>query len=53
MRGFLKANPDVFFRMDKELREKMKIGVAAPPPVPVPPADGEVRAQEIVRPGRK
>ncbi len=53
VRGFLKANPDVFFRMDKELREKMKIGVAAPPPVPVPPADGEVRAQEIVRPGRK
>src|ERR1700712_1808040 len=53
VRNFLKANPEVFVRMDKELREKMKIGAATAAPIPPLPVDGEVRAQEAVRPGRK
>ena len=50
VRGFLKANKDVYERMNAELRAKMKIGAATAAPVPEPPPDGEVRAQEAVRP---
>ncbi len=54
VRNFLKANPEVFQRMDAQLRAAMKIGAgaAAPAPVPEAPADGEIKAQEAVRPGR-
>jgi recombination protein RecA len=51
VRGFLKNNPEIFARMDKELRAKMAIGVSAPPPPPIP-VDAEGKAQEAVRPGR-
>ncbi len=50
VRNFLKANREVYERMNTELREKMKIGTGAAAPVPDAPADGEVRAQEAVRP---
>ena len=50
VRNFLKQNQDVYNRMNTELRAKLKIGVAAAAPIPEPPADGEVRAQEAVRP---
>jgi recombination protein RecA len=53
VRSFLKANPEMFVRMDAELRAKMGIGAATPAPIPPLPVDGEVRAQEAVRPGRK
>src|ERR1700712_1269980 len=53
VRSFLKANPEMFVRMDAELRAKMGIGAATPAPIPALPADGEVRAQEAVRPGCK
>ena len=53
VRGFLKANPELFERMNLELRAKLKIGTAEPAPVPVAPVDGEERAQEAIRPTRK
>ena len=53
VRNFLKANPETFQKMDKELRDKMKIGAAAPAPIPIPPPDGEAKAQEAVRPARR
>jgi recombination protein RecA len=53
VRNFLKANPEIFARMDKELREKMKIGAATTAPVPAAPEDGEAKAQEAVKPGRR
>src|ERR1700712_4308010 len=53
VRSFLKANPEMFVRMDAELRAKMGIGAATAVPIPPLPVDGEVRALEAVRPGRK
>ncbi len=53
VRNFLKANPPVFEKMNAELREKMKIGAGATAPVPLAPPDGEIKAQEAVRPTRR
>ena len=54
VRNFLKANPDVFSRIDKELRAKLKIGVSsAAAEVPEAPVDGAEKAAEAVRPARK
>ena len=53
VRNFLKANPEMFARMDKELRAKMAIGVSAPAPVPPAPEDGEEKAQEAIKPSRR
>ncbi len=39
--------------MNAELREKMKIGAAASAPIPAAPPDGEMRAQEALRPSRR
>ena len=50
VRNFLKANRDVYERMNAELREKLKIGAGTAAPVPEAPVDGEVKAQEAVRP---
>ena len=50
VRNFLKANRDVYERMNTELRAKMKIGAGATAPVPEAPPDGEARAQDAVRP---
>jgi recombination protein RecA len=54
VRGFLKLNPDIFDRMDKELRAKLGIGAAsiAAAPVPEAPEDGAEKAAEVVR-GRR
>jgi len=51
VRGFLKLNPDIFDRMDKELRAKLGIGAAslAAAPVPEAPEDGAEKAAEVVR----
>ena len=53
VRNFLKANPPIFERMDKELRAKLQIGASSVAPVPPAPVDGEERAQEAVRPARR
>lgn len=53
VRNFLKSNPEVFERMNTELRAALKIGAGATAPVPAAPADGEARAQEAVRPSRR
>ncbi len=50
VRTFLKANREIYDRMNTELRAKLKIGAAAPAPIPDTPPDGEIRAQEAVRP---
>jgi recombination protein RecA len=50
VRNFLKSNPPIFEKMDKELRAKLAIGVAATAPVPPAPEDGEVKALEAVKP---
>ena len=49
VRGFLKANRDVYDRMNAELRAKLQIGTGAAAPIPDAPVDGEVRAQEAVK----
>ena len=53
VRNFLKANPEIFERMNTELRAALKIGAGAPAPIPAAPPDGEIRAQEAVRPARR
>lgn len=53
VRNFLKANPEIFERMNTELRAALKIGAGPVAPIPAPPIDGEVRAQDAVRPGRR
>ncbi|SEC16919.1 recombinase RecA [Terriglobus roseus] len=53
VRNFLKSNPPIFEKMDKELRAKLAIGVAATAPVPPAPEDGEVKAQEAVKTARR
>ena len=53
VRNFLKSNPDIFDRMNTELRAALKIGAGAVAPIPAAPVDGEARAQEAVRPSRR
>ena len=53
VRNFLKSNPPIFEKMDKELRAKLAIGVAATAPVPPAPEDGDVKAQEALKPARR
>ncbi|ADV81524.1 recombinase RecA [Terriglobus saanensis] len=54
VRGFLKLNPDIFDRMDQELRAKLGIGAASITAAPVPeaPEDGAEKAAEVVRRGK-
>ena len=51
VRNFLKANVDVYTRIDADVRRKLKIGVSAeaPPEVPAAPVNGAVQAQEAVK----
>ena len=54
VRGFLKDHPDVYTKLDAQVRQKLGIGAAnkALPPLEIPavPADGPVAAQQAVRP---
>ncbi|GGA74768.1 protein RecA [Edaphobacter acidisoli] len=52
VRGFLKDNPDVFGKIDTELRKKLGITGMSNVPVPEVPTDGPAQAKEAVR-GRK
>ncbi len=50
VRGFLKANPDIFIKLDAQLRQKLGIGAANKgPEVPEVPADGPIAAQQAIR----
>jgi recombination protein RecA len=54
VRGFLKANPEIFAKLDAQVRQKLGIGaanqkVAELPAVPDVPADGPAVAQQVVR----
>jgi recombination protein RecA len=53
VRQYLKDNKDTFVKIDTELRQKLKIGVAAPAEVPPVPVNGAAVAQEAVRPARR
>lgn len=54
VRGFLKQNPEIFARMDKELRGKLGIGMATvAAPIPEAPEDGLEKAVEVVKGSRK
>jgi recombination protein RecA len=55
VRGFLKNNPDIFAKLDAQVRQKLGIGagnqkIADLPSIPDVPADGPVVAQQAVRP---
>ncbi len=53
VRGFLKDHPDVFTKLDTQVRQKLGIGAASkslpPAEIPAVPADGPVAAQQAVR----
>jgi recombination protein RecA len=51
VRNFLKANPDIFGRIDVELRKKLGIGAASVPlaEIPAVPSNGPAVAQEAVK----
>jgi recombination protein RecA len=54
VRGFLKDHPDIYTKLDAQVRQKLGIGAAnkALPPLEIPavPADGPIAAQQAVRP---
>jgi recombination protein RecA len=53
VRGFLKDHPDVYKKLDTQVRQKLGIGVAAKSAeaaeIPAVPVDGPVAAQQAVR----
>ena len=49
VRNYLKANREIFERMDKELRAALKIGTGPVVEIPEAPAEGAEQAQEVVR----
>jgi recombination protein RecA len=49
VRTFLKNNPDIFAKMDAQVRSKLGIGAAAKAEVPEVPADGPAVAAQAVR----
>ena len=53
VRTFLKDHPDVFTKLDAQVRQKLGIGAASKaidaPPIPAVPADGPVVAQQAIR----
>jgi recombination protein RecA len=49
VRGFLKNNPDIYQKMDIQVRTKLGIGVAAKADIPEVPSDGPAVAQQVVR----
>ena len=53
VRTYLKDNKETFAKIDTELRQKLKIGAAAPAEIPPVPVNGAAAAQEAVRPARR
>ena len=53
VRTYLKDNKETFAKIDTELRQKLKIGAAAPTEIPPVPVNGAAVAQEAVRPARR
>jgi recombination protein RecA len=52
VRGFLKDHPEVYTKLDAQVRQKLGIGTAPKadvPAVPAVPADGPAVAQQVVR----
>jgi recombination protein RecA len=50
VRSFLKANRDVFDRVNAELRKKLGIsGASSDVEIPAAPVNGEAQAKDIVR----
>ena len=51
VRGFLKDHPDVYAKLDAQVRQKLGIGIGNAPKADVPavPADGPAVAQQVVR----
>jgi recombination protein RecA len=53
VRTFLKDHPEVFTKLDAQVRQKLGIGAASKaveaPPIPAVPADGPVAAQQAIR----
>jgi len=49
VRTFLKEHPDVFAKLDTQVRQKLGIGNVAKAEVPAVPAEGPAQAQQAVR----
>jgi len=53
VRGFLKDHPDVYKKLDVQVRQKLGIGVGSKavevPEIPSVPADGPAVAQQVIR----
>jgi recombination protein RecA len=54
VRGFLKANPEIFVKLDAQVRQKLGIGAANKAaadaaPIPAVPEDGPAAAQQVIR----
>ncbi|MEO7028735.1 MAG: recombinase RecA [Acidobacteriaceae bacterium] len=49
VRGFLKTNPEMFARMDMELRKKLGIKASDDVAIPAAPENGAEKAQEAVK----
>ena len=49
VRQFLKDNPEVFAKMDAQVRQKLGIGAGAKAEVPAVPENGATEAQAVVR----
>jgi len=53
VRGFLKDHPDVYKKLDAQVRQKLGIGVGSKavevPEIPSVPADGPAVAQQVIR----
>ena len=53
VRTFLKANPEIFIKLDAQVRQKLGIGAASKSaeaaPIPAVPEDGPAAAQQVIR----
>ena len=49
VRTFLKNNPEIFAKMDTQVRQKLGIGAGAKAEIPEAPVDGPALAQQAVR----
>jgi recombination protein RecA len=49
VRGFLKEHPEIFARIDAQLRQKMGLTGVKPPEIPAVPVNGSAQAAEAVK----